>query len=322
MKNNQISTIVIGDIATDIIAYGVDKISGVGESERGELKIAPGGKAVNISRMIAALNESKNIAILGINSKDPYNLWTLPLNSLKESGINTNYVQLVSFEKSNKFAHTTIIVADKNGNHQIYGLRGINDDFSPSDIDRAAPLFESAEINNGIVVATLVMPYKTVLHAVRTANKHNLKVLLEMGGVDENLDYTKLFKEKIFLIKPNEYEAKKLTGIEVRDFNTAKKAASTLLRNNIDNVLITHGEHGGYLFNKSLGIHLPSPAIKTNSAKDAIGCGDQTIAALAAALINNKNVLEAAKIGILAGTLQFGKNGIVPITKKELEKYR
>lgn len=321
MKNSSINTIVVGDIATDIIAYGVDKIAGSGESERGELKITPGGKAVNVARMIATLNDSKNVAVIGINSKDPFNLWTLPLIALKKSGINTDYIHLVSFEKSKKFAHTTVIVADKDGNHQIYGLRGINDDFSPSDVDNATPLFEIAGKNKGIMVASLVMPFSTTLHAVNKAVKHGLKVLIDLGGIDENIDYDQLFKNKIFLIKPNEYEAKKLTGIIIKDFESAKKAAKNLLKRNIENVLITHGANGGYLFTNNQQIHIPIPNIKTNSIQDAIGCGDQTIAAISNALSEGKDMLSAVKIGILAGTLQFGKTGIVPVTKQELGRY-
>lgn len=44
------------------------------------------------------------------------------------------------------------------------------------------------------------------------------------------MDYSELLQQKIFLLKPNEHEARILTGIKVTDFNSAKKAANTAIK--------------------------------------------------------------------------------------------
>lgn len=146
-------------------------------------------------------------------------------------------------------------------------------------------------------------------------------MFFDPGGIDETENYSELLKQNIYLIKPNEHEAKILTGVTVIDFDSAKKAATKLLSEGTENVLITVGANGGYFFNKTLEKHIPIPKIKSNSVKDETGCGDQTMAALCVALAQGKDILEAINVGLLAGTLQFGKSGIVPITKEEINRY-
>ena len=317
-----ISIIVIGALNTDIVAHGANKIIGPGEHTYArELKIGPGVKSRNIAQMIATLMTKKTVAMIGKTSKDPYGLWKIPLEALQKSGVNTEYVDVLPFELTNKFPGVALIAVDNEGRNQIYVLPGITDDFDSKDIDAAAPLFESAKRNSGILVLTLELPLATVIYAMRKATAHGLKVLLDPGGIVEGQDYTQLLKQKIFLIKPNEHEAKILTGVDVRNFSTAKQAAKELLKRGIQNVFITVGKDGGYLFSQNLEKRIPVPKVTLGKDKDETGCGDQTTAALAASLQTGADLYESAQISILAGTLQFGKPGIDPVTSAELLQY-
>lgn len=318
-----IHTIVIGGLHTDIIASGVDKILASGEYTHGkELQIGPGGKSRNIAQMIAALSKKQTVAMIGKTSQDPFQLWKPPIQALQKAGVNIDFVQQLPFEKIKQFPAIALIPVDKKGNNQIYVLSGINNYFLPEDVDRAEVLFETAHKNSGVLILTLEQPLATAIHAVKKAKQYSLKVLFDLGGIEENLDNKELLQQEMFLIKPNEHEAKILTGVTVTGFETAKKAAYKLLNNGISNVFITHGKKGGYLFNKNLGKHIMIPTIKIGSIKDETGCGDQTMAAIAFALQEGKDIVQAAKIGILAGTLQFYKSGIKPVTKKELENHK
>jgi ribokinase len=319
MKNDSVSTIVIGSVSTDIIASGVKKIAGIGESVRGkELIIGPGGKAVNVSRMIAALSVGKKVSIIGKTSTDPFNLWKVPLDALTKSGVNTDYIQIVPYDQSKKYPTIALVPVDVKGNNQVYGLRGIGEDFNKKDIDNAVEIFKAVGLNNGILIFSFQIPVTLASYAMRLSKKYGIKVFLDPGGIQADIDYTELLNEDIYLLKPNEHETKMLTGITVSDFSSAQKAAKILLQKNIQNVLITHGMHGGYLFNKNTQVHIPAPHIELASEKDETGCGDQTIATISALLTEGKDIVTAVKMGILAGTLQFTKLGIVPVTKSEL----
>lgn len=322
MNKQDISMIVIGGLNTDIIATGAKKLLQSGElTYANELHIGPGGKSRNIAQMIVTLSNKKNVAMIGKTSKDPYGLWKLPVDSLNNAGVNTDYVNIVSYEESKQFPGIALIPVDTQGKNQIYVIPGINNDFSPEDIDRADELFQIVAKNYGMLVLTLELPYQTAIHAVEKANKLGIKVLLDPGGIDEEKDYKELLSRQIFLIKPNEHEAKILTGIEVNDYDSAKQAAQKLLLSGIENVFITYGEQGGYFFSKSQEKHIPIPTIESNSIKDETGCGDETMAAISVFLSEGKGLQQVMSIGITAGTLQFHKIGIDPVTREELNKY-
>lgn len=314
-------TIVIGSLNIDLVATGIKQFPKPGEHVYGkELLIGAGGKSRNIADMIAHLASKNSVAMVGRTVKDPYGLWKVPMDALSKSSVNTDYVNALDYEEANKLPGIALIPVDEHGNNQIFVLPGVSDDFSPSDIDSAASLFQTVGTNGGFLVLTLECPLGTAVYAVEQANKHGLKVLFDPGGLqtDDNID--DLVKAGIFLIKPNEHETKMLTGVEVTDFEAAKQAAAKLQAKGIQNVFITHGVNGAYLFTKTDKTHIPIPKVASGNEKDETGCGDQTMAATCAMLQDGKPLAEAARLAVLAGTLQFYKLGIKPVTKKELTK--
>lgn len=312
-------TIVIGSLNTDLVATGIKQFPKPGEHVYGkELLIGAGGKSRNIADMIAHLAPENTVAMVGRTVKDPYGLWKLPMDALAKSTVNTDYVNVLNYEEANKLPGIALIPVDEQGNNQIFVLPGISDDFSPSDIDSAAELFQTVGANNGYLVLTLECPLDTAIFAVKQANKHGLKVLFDPGGLqaDDNID--ELVQAGVFLIKPNEHEAKMLTDIDVTDFDTAKQAAAKLQTKGIKNVFITHGVNGAYLFTETDQKHIPIPQVEAGNERDETGCGDQTMAAICALLQDGKSLSEAAQLAVLAGTLQFHRTGIKPVSKKDL----
>lgn len=313
-------TIVIGSLNTDLVATGIKQFPKPGEHVYGkELLIGAGGKSRNIADMIAHLSPTGSVAMVGRTVKDPYGLWQAPIDALHKVGVNTDYVNILDYADVQKLPGIALIPVDQQGNNQIFVLPGISDDFSVSDIDNAAELFEQVGKNNGALILTLECPLPTAIHAVQLANTHGLKVLFDPGGIEADSDINELIKAGIYLIKPNEHEAKILTGIDVTDFETAKQAATNLHEQGIENILITAGVYGAYLFTKETEKHIPIPELAVDSnEKDETGCGDQTMAALCAFVQQGKNLSEATELAVLAGTLQFHRTGIKPVTSSEL----
>jgi len=317
-----ISVIVIGGLNVDIVARGAQKMVSPGQlTYASELSIGPGGKSRNIAQMVAVLSEDSRVAMIGRTAQDPYGFWKLPMDSLKQAGVNTDFIHVSEHKDEQHFPGIALIPVDTDGNSQIYLIPGVNNKFSASDIENADELFLAAAKNNGILVLTLELPYETAIHAVKKANKLGLKVLFDPGGIDETKNYDELLSEKMLLIKPNEHEARLLTGVEVKDYESAKLAANKLLEKGIENVLITIGSGGGYFFSHTTEKHLPVHNVQDASVKDETGCGDQTMAAIAYSLSEGNDLETAVRIGIVAGTLKFYKAGIAPITKQELNRY-
>lgn len=320
--DKNISIIVPGGLNTDIIGLGVPDIVSKGElSFGGQLQIGPGGKSRNIAQMISILTGKNRVAMIGKTSKDPFGLWKPPINALKESGVDTTYVKILAFKETKKYPGIALIPVDKNGNNQIYVLPGINEDFLPADIDDSRPLFENAKKNNGILALSLELPLKTAIRSLELGAKNNLKCILDPGGIIKGVDYTELLSKDIFLIKPNEHEAKILTGVDVADFASAKKSAEIFFKKGIKNVLITAGKDGAYFFNDKYEEHIQILKAKLSPTKDETGCGDQTTATLCAYLSKGIEIIEAVNSAVIAGTLQFYKQGVQPIEENELKSY-
>ncbi len=313
--------IVAGGLNTDIVAAGVDTLLGPGELSRsGELFIGPGGKSSNIARMSAYLLGPERVFMIARTSRDAYGLWEVPVKALREAGVNTDHVVLEGMEQSGKFPGIALIPVNRSGENQIYCVPGVNDDFSPADLDLAEHLF-AGSAGDGILALTLEMPLETTLHAVRKARTHRLRVVLDPGGISPSQDVQGLLQEGIHCIKPNEHEAEILTGVDVVDFTSARKAAHRLLARGIRNVLITHGAKGAYLFSRDTAEHIPIPSVAEAKETDETGCGDQVTAVLCAETLQGKTVREAARRAVCAGTLQCHRRGIQPVRPEELEGF-
>jgi ribokinase len=319
MSFENVVVIAVGGMNTDFCAIGLPYLAGGGElTYGGVLKIGPGGKSRNMAEMIATLVGRGKVAMISKTSRDKYNLWRAPVDALEQAGVNIEFIKVVPIEETNKLPCFALIAVDQTGTPQISVVPGITEDFLPPDIASAEPLFEAAKRNNGLVVLSLELPLVTAIATVRQANRCGLRVMLDPGGMLKGTNYQELLNEKIYLIKPNEHEAHMLTGIEVKSRSDALLAAQALLKGSIENVLVTLGADGALLVNNGGHTHISIPSIEAGADKDQTGCGDQSMAGLCAAIVDSRGLVEAARSAIIAGTLQFYKQGIVPITKQEL----
>jgi len=316
-ESTYIGLIFIGSLNTDIVATGLKRFPRPGEHVFGEnLIIGPGGKSRNVADMAAHLTASGTVSMVGRTTKDQYGMWKIPIDALRNSGVNIDYV--VIDETSSKMPGVALITVEQTGHNQIVVLPGISDDFCEADIDNAEPLFNEVSANNGIVGLTLEAPISTVRYAAEKAKKHNLKIIFDPGGIPDGTEIGSLLRD-MYLVKPNEHEAKTITGITVTNFDSAKQAAERLFELGAKNILITVGVQGAYLFTDSLQKHIPVPSITDDGVHDETGCGDQTMATLSAYLQAGASIEEAADIAIFSGTLQFHKQGIQPVSLSELE---
>lgn len=169
---------------------------------------------------------------------------------------------------------------------------------------------------------------ETAMRAIALAKRHALRVVLDPGGISPHPSakqlevYRALLRAGVDVFKPNEHEVKILTDIAVTNLQTAIQAAAVLRELGVGSVLITAGAAGAYLIGDGIQRHLPIPDVSNvGEVRDETGCGDQTMAALCARLHAGDDLERATEIGILAGTLQFHRSGVDPLTRTELEQY-
>jgi ribokinase len=322
MNHEHVKAVFIGGLNTDIIAAGVSALLKSGELTRsGELVIGPGGKSRNMAQMMATYYGRDVVAMVGRTSKDPYNLWKVPCDALKKAGVITDYIKVMDMNETGKFPGVALIPVNRKGENQIYCISGINDDFCPDDIDDATPLFESAAENNGILAMSMEQPLETAVYAAKKAIALGLRVVIDPGGIERDIDYAPLLNNAIYLMKPNEHETEILTGIAVKNLDSASKAAESIFAMGVQNVCVTHGSKGAYLFTGGNKIHIPAAEEPESSQCDQTGCGDQTMAVLCSEIVSGRDLTDACRMAMIAGALQYSRIGIQPVTRAEVEQY-
>ena len=121
----------------------------------------------------------------------------------------------------------------------------------------------------------------------------------------------------ISVITPNNHEAAKAVGFEIKDDATLKKAGQRLLvKLNCAIALVTLGENGMAVFQRNKPMkHIPTVA---QEVFDVSGAGDTVIATYALSLASGANPIRAAHVSNYAAGIVVGKVGIAVITAEEL----
>ena len=140
------------------------------------------------------------------------------------------------------------------------------------------------------------------------------KKIISVDPKEENLKYY----QGISLITPNNHEASKAVGFEIKDAATLKKAGAAMLKKfKCKIALITLGENGMAVFQKDK----PMKQIPTVAQEvfDVSGAGDTVIAVFASALCAGAKMIEAAHISNFAGGIVVGKVGVATASQAELK---
>jgi len=139
------------------------------------------------------------------------------------------------------------------------------------------------------------------------------KKVISVDPKEEHLRYY----QGITLITPNNHEASKAVGFEIKDNATLKKAGQAILKKfKCKIALITLGENGMAVFQKDR----PMKHISTIAQEvfDVSGAGDTVIASYTLSLASGANPFQAAHISNCAGGIVVGKVGIAVVTPQEL----
>ncbi|MFZ2538688.1 MAG: 1-phosphofructokinase family hexose kinase [Oscillospiraceae bacterium] len=267
-------------------------------------KYYPGGKGLNVSRVLTALSV-ENIAI-GITGKDNKEKLSCLLDDENvvydfvenDGAIRENLSIVLSDEKMLKINRKGFFVTKK-----------ILDS-----------LKEKIKAQIEDVTSTLIV-FAGSLPSNVTKNQYKSLVLRfkQEGAIialDNDIFSAQDLKEiSPFLIKPNSVEIAHIFGcLEVAD-NEIQKYAKKLAEFT-DHVLISMGSKGLLYCSSNEFITVSVPYVKV---KSTVGAGDTTLAGFIAALHNNKNIEYALRFAASCGTASVSLDGTETITKEQVE---
>lgn len=293
---------VVGSSNTDF-SVKVDRLPKRGQTVLGsDFMIAAGGKGANQAVQIAKLGVQ--VAFVARIGRDYFG--DKSIENFRSVGINTRYITRDREHPSG----AAIIFVDKGGSNQIAVAPGSNRFLSVGDIKRASNVIKRSEV----LLLQLEVPLDAVKNAIEIAKKANAKIILNPAPF-KKLDNALL--SKVDFLVPNETEAEGLTGLKVKDINSAVRAGRILLKKGIKFVIITLGSLGCVLIDEDGAEHLPAPKVK---AVDTTAAGDSFCGALAVAISEGKDLIKAARFANHCAAISVTRLGAQPSlpTRKEV----
>jgi ribokinase len=293
MTNNQSQSaglIVVGGISIDLVAFA-DKLPAPGESILGsDFKIILGGKGSN--QAVAAALAGTHSTLVSCVGTDVFT--DFATDALEGFGVDTAFVRQV--EGPTGIAHIRVAASSQNN---IVVIPLANFRITKSQVDEAFAKRSNAKV----LLTQLEIPWEVNRHAISLAKSQGLTVVLDPAPAS-NPEPTAW--ELINIVTPNESEAHSLTGIEVTDEQSAKKAGQWFLDQGVENAIITMGGSGVVLVNKQETRMFAAPKVQ---AVDTTAAGDAFAGYLGALLAEGSSLEEAIEVAVKAASISVTKLG-------------
>lgn len=299
--------LVVGSSNTDMVIK-TSKLPVPGETILGgNFFMNPGGKGAN--QAVAAARLGGKVSFIAKIGDDVFGKQAQKL--FGSENINTQYLVTDPDHPSG----VALITVDEKGENCIVVASGSNGYLIQSDIDLA----REEILESDIVLMQLEIPLETVIHVANIAFDAGKKVILNPAPAFQITDE---LLSKLYLITPNETEAELISGIPVKDIDSAILAARNLYDRGVKVVIITLGSKGALLFTGKEAKLIPSPKVV---AVDTTAAGDVFNGAIAVAISNGMELEKAVEFACKAAAIsvtRMGAQGSAPYLKELNTLYR
>ncbi len=282
---------VIGSANTDMVIQ-TDTHPKPGQTVLGNnFMINPGGKGAN--QAVAASRLGGEVVFVAKLGNDLFG--NQAIQHFTKEGIDTKFI----FFEEKQPSGVALITLDAKGENTIVVAAGANQYLLKKEIDLVEDSFQADDF----VLFQLEIPIKTVYYGVKLAQQKNVQVILNPAPAQQLEDD---ILKGLFLITPNETEALELTGIDVKDVESAHLAAEILLSKGVKNVIITLGANGAFYMSGKEAFHVKTDKV---SAIDTTAAGDCFNGALAVSLSKGMEWKSAIEFACKAASLSVTKLG-------------
>jgi ribokinase len=272
---------VIGSCNMDLMIEA-DRRPQAGETVMGKrLIVSPGGKGAN--QAVAAARLGEKVYMIGCVGNDAYG--SMMLDTLKENGVNTDYVSVLDNEATGT-AH--IILAE--GDNSIIVLKGANDKVDKNVVDSAFDITKTSSL----VMLQHEIPMDTIGYIIDRCYEEGIPVMLNPAPY---MDIPEEWIEKVTYLTPNEHEAALMFEGMDRD---------EILKAHAGKVIMTVGKEGVVYGDGDDVVHVSGFTV---SAVDTTGAGDTFNGAFAAARCDGLPLKEAVRFANAAAALSVQKIG-------------
>jgi ribokinase len=283
--------VVVGSSNTDMVIK-TSKLPVPGETILGgKFFMNPGGKGAN--QAVAAARLGGKVSFIAKTGDDVFGKQARQL--FESENINTNYLVTDTGHPSG----VALITVDSKGENCIVVAPGSNSYLIQSDIDHA----REEILKSDIVLMQLEIPLETVVYVANIAFAAGKKVILNPAPA---LQITDELLSKLYLITPNETEAELISGIAVKDLDSAILSARNLYDRGVKVVIITMGSKGALLFTGKEAKLIPSLKVE---AVDTTAAGDVFNGAIAVAISEGVDLEKAVEFACKAAAISVTRMG-------------
>ena len=285
------TVVVLGGINMDLIGTAA-RLPAPGETIRGEsFYTTPGGKGAN--QAVAAARLGARVRMVGRVGDDVFG--PMLLDALRSDGVD---VEGVAVDPSHP-SGVAMILLDSQKENYIVAVYGAN---MECDDDQVRAV-ESALGGADALLLQLEVPYEVSLAAARAAQEASVRVIWDPAPAS---DLPPEAYRAMDVVTPNQVEAEALTGIEVRDIQSARAAAEELLSRGPAAAVVKMGELGAYYCSREESGHVPAFAVE---AIDTVAGGDAFAAGLAVSLAEGSELVRSVLYASAAGALAVTRLG-------------
>ena len=257
--------------------------------------MGPGGKGSN--QTVAAARAGARVTFISKLGKDDFGDRALAMYA--REGVTV----LVEQVTDNSTGAAYIFVQDGTGANAIIVVAGAAGTISITDVEKHAEAIRSAKV----FMTQLEQPIPAAKRALEIARAAGTITILNTAPAAPLAD--DIYKLCDY-VTPNESEASGITGVEVVDVVSARKAGDVLLGKGVGAAVITLGGQGSLLHTATQSLHIPIYA--AGKVVDTTGAGDAFNGGFAAALARGETPERAAHFGSATAGISVTRPGTAP----------
>ena len=287
--------VILGVFVADL-AFRAHRQPVIGETLMGcDFALGPGGKGSN--QAVAAARLGANVSIISRLGDDAFA--QMARATWKSEGIQA----LAKTDAKNFTGAAYIYIEEKTGDNAIIVVPGAAGDISPEDVEEHRGQIEAASL----FMTQLETPADATLRGLAIARQAKVTTVFNpapAAPVDDRL------LELSDYLTPNESEAAGLTGIEINGIEDARLASTALRDRGANTVIVTLGENGAFFDDGRLQKHIKP--LQYGKVVETTGAGDSFCGALAFALTNELEPIEATRYACAAASISVTRPGTAP----------
>ena len=270
----------------DIVFEDVNRIE--------KIRVDPGGKGINITRMLKKLGE-KTIPITFIGKRNGKFYKEL----LKKEKIKF----IISIKISEDLRNIYNFIAEK----KVLRFNENGPKIKREELKKFWEVLLNLKFKKGdfLVMSGSIPPgIKKNIYGeiIKKTKKFDIYTVVDADG--EILK--EAIKEKPFLIKPNINELQRCINKKIESFGELKNICYNLINLGISIILVTLGKNGAILFTKEKIIYGKPPEI---NFKSSIGCGDAFLAGFLYKFKRNESYENCLKFAVACGASKAEEEG-------------